>query len=187
MVEMLEGEHIRLRKARDEDWPSMLKNVWSDEAVYRWMLYQPTFTEEDAKERCRRSIQFQKDHYAYFVALKDTDEAIGLCALKETAPGHFEESGICIGTKYQGRGYGKEIVSLLLDLAFHQLGAADLRYGYFRDNVRSGKLAEYFGFVRDRSYEMVRPWDGAKKQIESCLLTREQYEKSDRAFRPSSP
>ena len=175
MAEMLEGKHIRLRKAREDDWSSMLEHVWSDEAVYRWMLYQPTFTEEDAKERCRRSIQFQKDHHAYFIALKDTDEAIGLCAIRETEPRHYEESGICIGTKYQGRGYGKEIVSLLLDLAFHRLGAVDFRYGYFRDNIRSRKVAEYFGFVRDQSYEMTRPWDGEKKQIDSCLLTRDRY------------
>ena len=76
MYEVLEGENIRLRKAREEDYQSMLKHVWSDEAVYRWMLYQPTLTEKDAIERCRRSMEFQKDHYAYFVALKDTDEAL---------------------------------------------------------------------------------------------------------------
>ena len=62
MFEVLEGKNIRLRKAREEDWQSMLKHVWSDEAVYRWMLYQPTLTEEDAVERCHRSMQFQKDH-----------------------------------------------------------------------------------------------------------------------------
>ena len=43
---ILEGERIRLRKARESDWSSMLRNVWGDEAVYRWMLYQPTLTEE---------------------------------------------------------------------------------------------------------------------------------------------
>ena len=105
MYEVLEGKNIWLRKARAEDYQSMLKHVWGDEAVYRWMLYQPTLTEEDAIERCRRSMEFQKDHYAYFVALKDTDEAVGLCAIKETAPGHYEESGICIGTAFQGKGY----------------------------------------------------------------------------------
>ena len=83
MYRILEGEHIILRKAKTEDHKSMLKNVWSDEAVFRWMLFQPTFTEEEAVNRCQRSIDFQKSHYAWFVARKDTDEAIGICAIKE--------------------------------------------------------------------------------------------------------
>jgi len=175
MYETLEGGRIRLRKARETDSVSMLENVWGDEAVYRWMLYPPTLTEEDALDRCRRSIRYQKENYAWFVAVKDTDEAIGLCAVREEEPGHWEEAGICIGTKYQGKGYGKEIVSLLLDLAFRHLGAADFRYGYFRDNERSRKVAEFFGFRYDRSYDLTRPWDGAGKTVDSCLLTREAY------------
>ncbi len=173
---VLEGDYIRLRKAKEDDWESMLRNVWGDEAVYRWMLYQPTLTEEEARERCRRSMAFQKDHLAWFVALKETDEAIGLCAIRETGKGHFEESGICIGTEYQGRGYGKEIVGLLLALAFDVLGAEDIRYGYFQDNEKSKKLAGCFGFQYEKTYELTRPWDGAVKRIDSCILTKKQYE-----------
>ena len=59
---------------------------------------------EEAKERCKRSIEFQKEHYAYFIALKSTDEAIGLCAIEEDEPHVFEECGICIGTAFHGKG-----------------------------------------------------------------------------------
>ena len=175
MYETLEGEHIRLRKAKETDYPSMWKNVWGDEAVYRWMLFQPTLTEAEAVERCRRSISYQKENFAWFVALKDTDEAVGLCAIRENEPGHFEEAGIGIAAKCQGKGYGKEIVSLLLDLVFVKLGAEDCRYGYFSDNKKSKKVAESFGFRYEHSYELTRPWDGAVKQIDSCILTREEY------------
>ncbi|SCY10669.1 hypothetical protein SAMN02910371_01085 [Butyrivibrio sp. INlla14] len=34
---------------------------------------------------------FKKDHYAYFVADKESDEAFGLCAIKETEPGHLRK------------------------------------------------------------------------------------------------
>ena len=177
MFDKLTGDHIILRKAKEDDHRSMLKNVWGDPEVYQWMLFRPTHTPKEAMERCHRSMEFQKDHYAYFVADKETDEAFGLCAIKETDPGHFDESGIAIGTKFQGRGYGKELVALLLELAFDKLGAVDFRYGYFQDNIRSKKIAEFFGFEYEYTYEMTRPWDGAVKVIDSCLLKREKYMK----------
>ena len=181
MFETLEGTAIRLRKAREADSGAMLKNVWGDPEVYRWMLFQPTLTPEDALERCRRSILFQRDSFAYFATLKDSDEAVGFCGIRENGPGHFEETGICVGTRYQGKGYGREILSLLLELAFEKLDAADFRYGAFRENVRSKKLAERFGFRFDHSEELVRPWDGAKKTVDSYLLTREDYLSGTRA------
>ena len=64
---------------------------------------------------------------------------------------------------------------LLLDFAFRKLGALDFRYGYERDNTKSCKLAASFGFRYDKTYELTRPWDGRVMEIESCLLTREDY------------
>lgn len=175
MFDLLIGENIILRKAKEKDYESMLNNVWGDEEVYKWMLYTPIKTIEDAKERLNRSIIFQKDHYAYFVALKDTDEAIGLCGIKEYEPNRWEECGICIGTKYQHKGYGKEILSLLLDLAFNKLNANEFRYGYYPDNIESKKLAEHFNFIFDSKEEMIRTWDQEKKIIDLCLLKKEDY------------
>lgn len=174
------GEHIILRKAKEKDYESMLNNVWSDEEIYKWMLYTPTKTIEEAKERTKRSIIFHKDHYAYFVALKDTDEAIGLCAINEYEPNKYEECGICIGTKYQGKGYGKEIVSLLLDLAFNKLNAEVFRYGYYQNNIKSKSLAEHFGFKYSYTEEKIRPWDNETKIIDICILRKEDYIKHNK-------
>ena len=183
VLDRLEGERIILRKAKESDYKSMFENIWGNPQVYERMLFPPTRTEEEAQERCRRSIEFQKDHLAYFIADKLTDEAFGVCAIGESAPGHYEERGIGIGTKYQGKGYGKEVVALLLDLAFRKLGAEDVTYGYFQDNIPSKKVAESFGFEYDHTYEMTRPWDGAVKVIDSCMLTREKYMKMHGNFK----
>jgi RimJ/RimL family protein N-acetyltransferase len=173
--DILVGEHIVLRKAKDSDCDAMLKYVWSDEKVYKWMLFQPTFSIEDAKKRTIRSIEFQKTHYAYFVALKESDMAIGYCGIKENSDGVFEECGICIGREFQHLGYGKEIVSLLLDLAFNKLNAKAFIYSYYPDNIKSKRLAEHFGFTYDHTEEMIRPWDQSKMVIDLCLLTKEKY------------
>lgn len=177
MYETLEGKNIILRKAKIEDTESMLKHIWSNEEVYKWMLFKPTFTYLDAIERCKRSIEFQKDHYAYFVALKTTNEAIGLCAMHEIENGIFEESGIAIGSSFQGKGYGKEIVSLLLQLAFDKLGAKEFRYSYFDNNIKSKALANHFGFSYSLKVQMIRPWDNSLKTIIITKLSKENYDK----------
>ena len=155
MINSLVGEHIILRKAKPSDYNSMLKNIWSDEEVYKWMLFKPTLTEIEAIDRTNRSIEFQKDHYAYFVALKDTDEAIGYCGIKEYEENKYEECGICIARQYQNKGYGKEILELLFDLAFNKLNGSTFRYGYFTNNIKSKKLANHFNFKYVSKEELI--------------------------------
>ena len=154
MFEVLEGQKIRLRKAREDDFQSMLKHVWGDEAVYRWMLYQPTLTEEAALDRCRRSMAYQKEHYAYFVALKETNEAIGLCAIKENEPGHFEECGICIGTAFQGKGYATEMTRAVIAFGFDRINLHRIEIDCRTENTASQRVIEkcglkYEGVFRD--------------------------------------
>ncbi|MBQ9326027.1 MAG: GNAT family N-acetyltransferase [Clostridia bacterium] len=172
---VLEGAHIRLRKAQMTDAISMWKHVWGNPLVYQRMLFTPTFTAEEAQDRCRRSIIFQKTNPAWLVALRDTDEAIGMCAIREEQPGHFEEAGLCIGPQYQHHGFGREILALLLEYAFCTCTAVDFRYSCFRDNESSKKLAAFFGFCFDSTFALTRPWDGALKRIDSSILTREDY------------
>lgn len=172
------GKKIILRKAKLSDTESMLNEVWGDEEVYRWMLFTPTLNMSDAIDRTKRSIEYQKEHYAYFIADKETDKAIGLCAIRELEPHIFEECGICISRKYQGEGRGKEVVKLLLDLAFNDLGGEEFRYGFFDDNIKSKKVAEYFHFKYHHEEDFIRPWDQAKKHIIICSLSIEEYRKN---------
>ena len=175
MIKNRIGSHIILRKAKLTDAESMLKHVWADKRVYENMLYTPTLTLPDAVERCKRSIRFQEEHYAYFIALKDTDEAIGLCAINEYEPHKFEECGICIGVAHQGKGYGKEVLSLLLDLTFNELNGVLFKYGYFIENEKSKNLSKSFGFEYLETKEIIRPWDKKEKTIEYCTLSVEKY------------
>ena len=173
----LESKNIVLRKAKLSDYKSMLENVWSDEEVYNLMLFTPTKTEEEAIERCNKSILYQKTNYAYFITLKDTDEAIGFCAIKEYEPNRYKECGIGIGTKYQGKGFGKEVLELLLDLAFNKLHCEFFQYGYFEDNVKSKALANHYGFKFYSKEEIVRPWDNEKRIVDLCLLSKDEFNK----------
>lgn len=174
------GKNIILRKAKEKDYLSMFENVWNNEDVYKWMLFTPTTTLEASKVRVHLSIIFQKDHYCYFVSEKETDEAIGFCGVEEIKDGIFRECGICIGTKYQGRGYGKEVLGLLLDLSFNKLEGNTFIYGSFTDNTRSMAMAKKYGFSYLNKETALRNWDKCEKEINNYILTKQDYLKYNR-------
>ena len=61
------GNNIVLRKAKYEDYEKMLKNVWSDRKIYEWMLFTPTYTEQEAIVRVKRSIEFRIRRCKYII------------------------------------------------------------------------------------------------------------------------
>lgn len=101
MVNYIEGNNITLRKAKIDDLENMFNNIWSDENIFKYMFFEPTYNLEEARNRLVSSIEFQKDRYGYFVALKENDEAIGFCGIKEVETNVYAESGLCIAKKYR--------------------------------------------------------------------------------------
>ena len=160
MIDRIETEHLLLRKAKDDDLQSIWHNVWSDVELARTMLWRPTETYEEALERLEKTKKIQTESYAYFVCLRDTDEPIGFGGIRETEPYMFEETGLCIARTYQKRGYGTEMLTALVDLAFRQLGGRCFRYGCFHDNIASAELCRKCGFVYAFSATGTRKWDG---------------------------
>ena len=109
MIERIETENLVLRKAADRDLECIWNNVWKDEQIAKTMLWQPTLAYEDAVERLKRTMCFQGIFDAFFVCLKETDEAIGFAGIKEEEPGVYEDCGICVARKFQNRGFEKEM------------------------------------------------------------------------------
>lgn len=166
----LETEHLILRKARLDDLDSIWHNVWEDASIAEKMLWKTTTTLEDATDRIKRTINYQSQIPAYFVCLKESDEPIGFAGIKEEKPGVFEDCGICIASKYQGRGYGKEVVNALIYLAFDLLHGKEFIYGCFHENEKSKGLAKSLGFKYTHSVDEVRKWDGYQYQADYFLL-----------------
>ena len=153
---------IALRKARESDLDAIWNNVWKDADLARMMLWEPTMDRDAADERMRRTLTYQARFPAFFVCLKDTDEAIGFAGVREKEPGVYEDSGICIARKYQNKGFGKEILTLLIELVFDELGGKKFVYGCFHENERSAAVCRALGFKYSHSSREVRDWDGYK-------------------------
>ena len=174
-INELTTEHLILRKATMEDLDTIWNAIWKDENISKWMLWPVIPTREAAEERLKRICDYQKDAPAYFVALKDTNEAIGWGGIFEKEPGIFEDSGLCISAAHQGRGYAKEMVKALTDLAFDHFHAKEFIYGCFQDNVKSAAVCKALGFTYAFSKSEVREWDNYHYTADYYRMTADRW------------
>lgn len=146
---VLQSKDLMLKKADFEDWKAMYRNVWSRPETARFMAWQVTESEEAARERMRKTIAYQENHDTYLVYEKNSREAIGFAGVEEIAPHIYQEAGIALGPEYVGRGYGKQILELLLKYC-KALGGEQFFYSSREKNTASRALAMSCGFTLHR-------------------------------------
>ena len=156
---MIETKDLILDKAKQEDWLPMYKNVWSRPETFRYMGIENSPSEAEAQARMERTIAFQQGRESYTVYLKSTREAIGFTGLAPLEGDTWEETGICIGPDFWGRGYGWQILQALISRA-KELGAKEFVYSSWEDNQASRALAAKAGFKQYGAEHHVREHDG---------------------------
>ena len=155
----IETERLILRKAKKSDLDNIWHNIWKDDDIAKTMLWQVTKTKQDAIVRLEKTIKYQSSNYAYFICLKESDEAIGFVGVFEQSEGVFEDSGLCIAKKYQNNGYAKEVIRALIKFVFEDLKGKRFLYSCFRDNAKSRKVCLANGFKYLNSVEKMRDYD----------------------------
>lgn len=175
MIKYVEHNNIVFRKANMNDLENLYNNLWSSKEVAKFLFWKESQSLEEAFERLKRTINFQSHHHGFVVALKSSDEAIGITGIYEYEPFNYMESGLCIGEKFQGNGYGKEMLELLLYLAFEVFKANKFRYSCITENVRSKNLCLKYGFEYANSKLEMRKWDNKEFTIDYFYLTKDKY------------
>ena len=112
---MLETKDLIIDKAKYSDWEAMYKNVWSRPESAKYMMWSVTTSEDDAKVRILKTIEFQKSHDTYFVYEKKSGMPIGFAGVEKVSENIYTETGICLGPNYVNKGYGKQIVKCLIE------------------------------------------------------------------------
>lgn len=144
---MIETKDLILDKARFSDWEGMYHNVWSHPESAKYMLWNVTDNENDARIRIQKTIEFQKNHDAFLVYEKISSNPIGFAGVNKTAPAIYEETGICLGPDYVGRGLGKQILQALIQYCRENYGATEFLYSTREKNEASNRLAVSQGFT----------------------------------------
>ena len=128
---------------------------------------------EEIYELCTK-----KNKYADFFAIEAEGKYIGTCSLKhsEVSPGaHW--LGISIGDRdYWGKGYGQEVVNLLLHFGFHYLGGRRIGLGTNARNERAIKCFKSCGFVEEGCIRQSYWIDGSYVDSIRMGILREEWE-----------
>ena len=166
----LETRDLILKKAEYADWSAIYHNLWRHEESAKYMLWNVTRSEEEAKKRMDRTVSFEKkEKYALLVYLKETGQAIGFAGMRQMEPQVFEELGIALGPDYVGRGYGKQILNALIGEAA-RCGGTQF-YASARDkNTASRNLIKSCGFsLAGSPEEKTDPRNGERYVLEKYV------------------
>lgn len=169
----LETKNLILDAAQFSDWEALYRNLWSHEESARYMLWTVTGSEEEARERMRRTTAYQQEHpLAWTVFEKAEGRAIGFAGLEEIAEGVYEDTGIAVGPAFVRRGYGRQIVTALLEYSFHELGAKRFVYSCRANNAASRALALACGFCYTHSEDRTDRRNGEAYVLEFYQISR---------------
>lgn len=161
----METKDIILGKAKFEDWEMMYKNVWSRPEAARYMQWRVTESEAAARERIRKTIEYQKNHDTYIVYEKRTGQAIGFAGVEQIAPDIYQDASIALCPEYTGKGYGKQILQLLLEYCSN-LGGKEFFYSTRAGNTASKALVISCGFSYQYSEQRTDLRNGNKYELE---------------------
>ena len=159
---MIETKDLILRQGSADDWQDLYRNLWSREKVFRYMFKNPCPSEEHAAARTGAYVVMHEEvKTEFFICEKVSGQAIGIAGIKKLEHRKWTVTDIAIGPDFQGKGYGKQIVTALLNLAFEH-GAIEVAYDCFKANIASKKLAMSCGFTYSHSEEAELMKNGEK-------------------------
>lgn len=151
----------------------MYERVWSREDTAKYMLWDVTGSEEDAKSRMERTIAYQAANpHGYIVCEKESNRPIGFAGMKEIEPGVFEDTGVALGPDYVGQGYGKQILTALIDIVFNKMEGRQLICSCRSENKPSRRLQLSCGFTFSHREDRVDPRTGKPYVLEFYELTK---------------
>lgn len=162
----METKDLILGKAKYEDWKPMYCNVWSRPETAEHMKWKVTAGEDAARERIERTIIWQETHDSWLVYEKSSGQAVGFAGVKEVRPHVYEETGIALGPEYVGKGYGKQVLQLLLEYCISSGGEA-FYYSTRAANLPSKALALSCGFVYQHTEQKTDERNGKPYALET--------------------
>ena len=155
---IIETNRLILRKVTNEDANDMLKYL-SDKEVVAPMGLAPFQTEKDVWDEINwyKTIYDEGTGIRWGITLKDSGKVIGSCGFLNMLPKHQRaEIGYELCQEYWGKGIASEALEAVVKYGFHHYQLERIEALIEPTNLRSQKLVEKQGFIREgllRHYE----------------------------------
>lgn len=171
---------LRLRKLRREDAPLYFDRIGSSAEVTKYMLFKPHSDISESAECIENVLRRYETGkcYRYCIALRDTDELIGMIE-----PLRFEEeTSTCsfaymLGKDYWGKGYGTEALTAVLDFLFGKMDMERVDADHMAANPASGAVMRKVGMI----FQGIEPGkykkDGTAHDSVRFAVTKQQWKK----------
>lgn len=181
---MLTGKRVLLRSLERED-VKLIHKWQNDEEVMRLARSEPDhlISIEALTAELEKSIRAEDQMTRrYGIQEKSSKKLIGWCSIRFNNWANrytSAEIGLAIGEKDQWRkGYGTEIVSLLLKESFEQLSLHRAGWWTYAENKGSIALAKKMGFREEGRLRENVFFDNTFHDSVVLGLTKDEYEKS---------
>lgn len=170
------GKHVYLSPMREEDAEVYAK--WMNDIAITDSLGSSTMVFSEEAER--NWLEENSGEYQFAIVEKESDMLIGNCGIQEVSHTFQRaEIGLFIGDEEnRGKGYGKEVLSLLLEYCFDTLNMHNVMLKVFSFNERAIHTYKRVGFKeigrrREAYYAKGKFWDDVYMDILKEEFTRE--------------
>ena len=174
--EKMSGKHIYLSPMNEED--AEIYTIWMNDREITDNLGSSTMVFSEEAER--GWVEENSGEYQFAIIERESNEIIGNCGIQAvTHTFQRAELGLFIGDEEnRNKGYGKEVLSLLLEYCFDTLNLHNVMLKVFSFNERAVHTYSRVGFKeigrrREAYYAKGRFWDEIYMDILKDEFTRE--------------
>ncbi|PKK39909.1 hypothetical protein ABB02_00698 [Clostridiaceae bacterium JG1575] len=147
------GPRIQLRALDPLDLPRILSYV-NDYETYSPFTESPPLPKSAAFQARWLEGALRPNLLTFAIALNETGTLLGTCQLRDIQPQRANAFlSIIFLKEAQGKGYGKEALTLLLDLAFQELNLHKVSLQVYETNTAAQALYEKMGFQKDGTFK----------------------------------
>lgn len=176
-VNVWQGEKVRLRGIEPQDFETMYQWRSDSEAFGKVDYLSFPHSYEHFKKKMDQSLEKGPDGDSYLFAIENLEgELIG-----EVGTFHCNrrmgtfQYGVFIARNHWGKGYGKEVVRLLLRFYFMELGYQKVTIHIVSFNERSIKFHERLGFQKEGQLRRMSYTNGHYYDEIYLGMTREEF------------
>jgi RimJ/RimL family protein N-acetyltransferase len=177
-----ESKLISLWPFEEKDFPLLSSEIENPRFMLQWAGPKYTFplTWDQIGIRNQETGDGKKSVYVFRAVNPESDQTIGFIelAIRDFVSRVANVESVLVFRKYRGQGYGKQLMSAIVQFGFQQLQMNELTLCVFDFNLSAIACYRKIGFERYEVGAAARSFDNEKWSLVRMKLSKEQWKQS---------